>query len=126
MDWSEYPNFTKQEFDCKETGENQMLPEFLTILQAIRTEYNRPMRITSGYRSKKHSIEIRKNNPGEHTYGCAVDIAVWGIDALHLIEVALKHGIRRIGISQKEGAARFVHLGIGDKLFSFPEAIWSY
>lgn len=34
-DWSKYPNFKQSEFDCKETGENDMQPEFMDKLQAL-------------------------------------------------------------------------------------------
>lgn len=51
MDWSKYPNFSKREFDCKETGENEVQARFMDKLQALRTEYGKPMVITSGYRS---------------------------------------------------------------------------
>lgn len=60
MDWSKYPNFSKREFDCKETGENRMTVEFMDKLQELRTRYGKPMRITSGYRSPQHSIEAAK------------------------------------------------------------------
>ena len=32
-DWDKYPNFTKEEFDCQETGMNDMRDSFLSLLQ---------------------------------------------------------------------------------------------
>ena len=125
MDWSQYPNFKKEEFICKHTGKIYMHPEFMTVLQAIRTEYAKPMHITSGYRDRKHPIEAKKLTPGEHEKGCAADIKVSGEDAIKLIGIAIKHGIRRIGIQQK-GLGRYIHLGMGDQLSKFPPAIWTY
>jgi uncharacterized protein YcbK (DUF882 family) len=101
---------TKGEFDCKETGENGMQPEFMAKLQALRMEYGRPMTITSGYRSPKHSKEVKKASPGWHTKGLAVDIACHSNAAYEIVRLAMKHGFTGIGVSQRDGIARFVHL----------------
>lgn len=128
MDWSQYKNFTEEEFKCKETGECEMLPEFMSRLQHLRTLYSRPMVVTSGYRSEMHSLEIDKNKAGEHSFGCAADIQCSGANARELLEYALYVGFTRIGIHQKgPHAGRYIHLGMGDQLgFKFPEAIWTY
>lgn len=125
MNWNLYPNFRKAEFDCKFTGKNEMRPEFLEVLQKIRIEFKRPMVITSGYRDVTHPIEARKAFKGTHALGIACDIAVSGSDAVDLVAIALKHGIRRIGVSQREGKPRFIHLDIGDK-YGFNKSIWGY
>lgn len=120
--WKFYPNFKKSEFDCKETGENFMQHEFMSKLQSIREAYGKPMRITSGYRSKRHSIEAKKTHSnGEHTQGNCADIACTNSsDRFHLISLALIHGITRIGI-----AKNFIHLGIGGN--NLPQnVIWDY
>jgi zinc D-Ala-D-Ala carboxypeptidase len=120
--WGWYPNFSKHEFDCKHTGENEMQHEFMIILQAIRTEYKKSMTITSGFRSKKHPIEARKTHSnGEHTQGNCADVSCTnGQDRFILINLALKHGITRIGI-----AKNFLHLGTGG--FGLPNnVVWDY
>lgn len=125
INWADYPNFSKAEFDCKETGQNQMQKRFVDVLQAIRTEFGKPMTISSGYRDPSHSAERNKPNPGAHTFGCAADIAVSGGDAMRLIAIAYKHGIRRIGVSQK-GSGRFLHFDMAEQ-HGFPSpALWSY
>lgn len=120
--WDKYPNFSKEEFDCKHTGENNMQHEFMEKLQKIRQVYNKPMTITSGFRSKKHPIEARKTHSnGEHTQGMCADIACTNSsDRFQLISLALANGITRIGI-----AKTFIHLGIGGK--GLPNnVIWEY
>ena len=120
--WDKYPNFKKLEFDCKSTGENNMQHEFMEKLQAIRIEYGKPMSITSGFRSKKHPIEAKKTNSnGDHTQGFCADIACENsTDRFRLVQLALKHGITRIGI-----AKTFLHLGIGG--VGLPNnVIWEY
>lgn len=120
--WELYPNFTKAEFDCKHTGENNMQHEFMEKLQKIRVAYGKSMRVTSGFRSKKHPIEARKTHSnGEHTQGMCADIYCDnGADRYRLISLALDNGITRIGI-----AKNFLHLGIGGK--GLPNnVVWEY
>jgi uncharacterized protein YcbK (DUF882 family) len=125
-DWSIYPNFTKAEFDCKETGTNKMDSEFMAKLQAIRSEYGMALRITSGYRSPLHSIEKKKDSPGAHSSGRAADISINGKAAYKLLELAIKHGMTGIGIQQK-GASRFIHLDDIENGGKFPRpTIFSY
>jgi hypothetical protein len=52
--------FAREEFDCQETGENEMEDEFIHALDALRHQCGIPFRITSGYRSPRHSIEAKK------------------------------------------------------------------
>lgn len=60
--------FDISEFDCKETGENEMNALFLSMLDKLREACGFPFIITSGYRSVKHSAEINKpNGGGTHT-----------------------------------------------------------
>jgi zinc D-Ala-D-Ala carboxypeptidase len=120
--WTQYPNFSRSEFLCKHTGRDGMQHEFMQVLQAIRTEYGRPMRVTSGYRHPTHPVEARKQrSDGEHTRGMCADIAVAdGRERFELVRLALKHGITRIGI-----ARGFIHLGLGGPGLP-PNVIWEY
>jgi zinc D-Ala-D-Ala carboxypeptidase len=120
--WEQFPNFRKQEFDCRHTGKNEMKHQFMQVLQAIRKEYGRPMTVTSGYRHPTHPVEARKlRSDGEHTRGMCCDIACTsGIERFRLVELALKHGITRIGI-----AKNFIHLGLGGQGLPSP-VIWDY
>lgn len=122
-DWSVYsPFFTKAEFDCKHTGMNDMQPEFMDILYKIRQEYDKLMKVTSGYRHKTHPVEAKKTNSnGEHTQGRCADIACnTSSDRFQIVRIALKHGITRIGI-----ADNFIHLGVGGN--GLPNCvIWDY
>lgn len=122
MNWEDYPNFKKSEFDCKHTGLNEMKPEFMELLQTLRTMYGKPMIITSGYRHPTHPVESRKGHTtGEHTRGTCCDIAcTTGTDRYQIIRLALQLGFTRIGI-----AKTFIHLGIGGAGLPSP-VIWSY
>jgi zinc D-Ala-D-Ala carboxypeptidase len=123
MDWSKVPNFKAAEFNCSHCGKNEMKPDFMAKLQALRTTYGKPMRITSGYRCPQHPIEAKKAAPGAHASGCACDIGVEGVDAHALLTLALGAGFTGIGVQQK-GTGRFIHL---DTMTTGARpTIWSY
>jgi zinc D-Ala-D-Ala carboxypeptidase len=123
MDWSKVPNFKAAEFNCSHCGVNKMTPEFMAKLQALRTSYGKPMRVTSGYRCPQHPIEAKKAAPGAHASGCACDIGVEGADAHRLLTLALGAGFTGIGVQQK-GTGRFIHL---DTMTTGARpTIWSY
>jgi len=124
-DWLKYyPQFAEREFQCKHTGLCRMQEEFMDKLLAIRLEFGKSMKISSGYRHPTHPTEAKKDSStGEHTTGMCCDVAVQGGDALRLLDIALQHGITRIGIQQKS-TGRFIHLGMSTKHAN--PAIWSY
>jgi len=129
LDWSLYPNFSANEMRCKHTKELGMRPEMMQVLQDIRTSHGKPIFVSSGYRSKEHPLEQDKREPGEHTLGLAVDIICYGREALALLDLALKHDVRRIGLHQKGmiSGARYMHIGIADRFFlGFVKTIWTY
>lgn len=110
VNWDNYSNFSKYEFDCKETGKNEMEPEFLDKLQELRTLLGKPIIITSGYRAPEHSIEAVKDSPGYHTKGIAADISCWGTDAYDIARLAFQLGFTGIRFSQRKGKPWFIHL----------------
>lgn len=123
-----WKNFTREELQCKQTFECEMVPSFMDRLQALRIEYGKPMVVSSGYRSPRHSIERNKKRPGSHAMGCAVDIAVSGADALRLIELAIMKGFTGIGVKQTgPHSQRFIHLDDAAPQIWRPRPhIWSY
>ena len=110
--------FSREEFDCQETGENQMSPEFLNMLDILREEANFPFVITSGYRSPNHSIEAKKAKAGTHAQGIAADIRVnSGAERMVIIKAALVLGFTGIGVAET-----FVHLDIRKTT----PVVWTY
>lgn len=111
--------FNKSEFSNFEMMDEKLL----SMLDEMREIYGYPIKITSSYRSPEHPIEAAKKQPGEHSYGAAVDIVSdSGGKTFRLVKAAIEVGFTRIGISRKKG---FIHLGIG-----YPNApektIWTY
>ena len=113
-----YKYFDIKEFDCSETGENDMKPEFIHSLDELREQCGFPFTITSGYRSERHSIEAAKQTPGTHARGIAADIAVAnGAQRRALIKHAMELGFGGIGV-----AKTFVHVDIR----TTEPVVWAY
>ena len=75
---SNFKYFKIEDFNCQETGDNEMDIEFIKALDHLRAACGFPFVITSGFRSKKHSLERAKKAPGTHAQGIASDIRVSG------------------------------------------------
>jgi len=98
--------FKVEDFNCQETGANEMCPDFLQKLDALREVCGFPFIITSGYRSPNHSIEAKKVRPGTHSQGIAADIkVVGGAQRMAIIRNASIMGFNGIGV-----AKGFVHV----------------
>lgn len=95
--------FDIKEFDSPDLpgSGNNMDREFLKKLDTIRDECNFPLVIESGYRTKHRNKEVGGSIGSSHTRGFAADIKVAdSFQRFKLIGVAIKHGIKRIGINK--------------------------
>lgn len=100
--------FSRDEFKCSETGNNEIQDEFVHALDKLREECGFPFAITSGYRDPSHSVEAKKEKAGQHTLGIAADIAVsGGSQRFIIVSKALELGFSGIGV-----ARTFVHVDI--------------
>ena len=114
----EYKYFSIEDFNCSETGENNMSVDFIMDLDELRERCGFPFIITSGYRSVKHSREAHKPSGGTHTKGIAADIKVsGGAQRYKVIQEALMMGFTGIGV-----ANTFIHV---DERTTTP-VIWNY
>ena len=110
--------FKLSDFDCQETGNNEMSEEFLEKLDELRHKCGFPFIITSGYRDKTHSIEARKAKAGTHARGIASDIRINnGNEAYDIIKHAQSMGFNGIGVAKS-----FIHVDIRQGM----PVIWSY
>ena len=127
-------NFSVGEMKCHcGCGEDSMDMDFMDILQGIREDMNRPLKISSAVRCANHNMKVSstgKNGPHvPRTEGTkAADIIIAGADALRFIDVARKHGIGGIGISQRgPHAKRFVHIDTLSADDGHPRpTVWTY
>jgi len=114
---SDFKYFKIEDFDCQETGENEISVDFIHALDQLREACKFPFIVTSGYRSKNHSIEKRKASPGTHAQGIAADIRVsGGAQRLAIVKHALAMGMS-VGV-----AKTFVHVDIRKT----PAMCWCY
>ena len=98
--------FSRNEFKCSETGNNEIQDEFVHALDKLREECGFPFAITSGYRDPSHSVEAKKEKAGQDTLAIAADIAVsGGAQRIMIVSKALELGFSGIGV-----AKTFVHV----------------
>ena len=110
--------FTKEEFACSHTGNNEFEDKFIEMLDILRENCGFPFVITSGYRDPSHPDEVSKEQPGTHSRGIAADIYVSdGAQRRSIIENAIDIGFGGIGVTKG-----FVHVDIRDTT----PVIWTY
>ena len=78
-------NFTVAEFASKDGSRvviiNHMLPEYL---QKARDHFDRPLIITSGYRTTAHNVKVGGVSNSNHVFGNAADVYIPGVSVLDL------------------------------------------
>lgn len=103
-------NFYLDEFACKcgrpECDAVPPTPELIRLTQAIRDELGTPFSPTSACRCPLWNAKVGGAKKSKHVTGEAVDIPAYGGDMRFLIiEAAIKHGAKGIGIGKT-----FVHV----------------
>lgn len=119
--------FNYSEFDSPDelgSGKN-ISPEILEMLDLAREKYDKPIKITSGYRTKAYNEGLKKRGykaspNSSHLKGLAVDIHCNNSKArFELVDILLDVGFNRLGI-----ANTFIHADIDkDKPQNL---IWTY
>ena len=73
-------NFQVKEFACKDGSDPVFIStELVELLQKIRDHFERPVTITSGFRTAKHNKAEKGAKYSQHLYGTAADIKVAGV-----------------------------------------------
>lgn len=71
------PGFKVREFRCRDGSDVVMIDQTLVVLlQAIREHFNKPITITSGYRTAAHNKSVGGAKSSQHLLGKAADIQV--------------------------------------------------
>lgn len=109
-EWN-WVNFSPSEMRCRKTGRLAISPEFMDIVQDIRSITGIPMAVTSGYRSPEHNAASShtKRLDGPHPDAQAIDIAASRTDAFEIQKAAMMKGFKGIGLKQ-HGDRRYLHL----------------
>lgn len=110
-------NFKVKEFACKD-GSNAIFvdDELVRVLQDIRDHFNRPVTITSAYRTVTHNKKVGGSPKSQHLYGTAADIQVKDTPPEFVAQYAetLLAGTGGIGIYPKKAgrAHGWVHVDV--------------
>lgn len=114
-DWKSIKYFKPADADCScdvcsaaGIGRHNVSIFVMQGLDNMREEYGSPIYQTSIWRCAHHWAEKKKKRPGSHNRGMSGDTRCHGSEAFDLQYLAIKHGFRRIGVSQK-GDGRFIH-----------------
>ena len=71
------PGFTVREFRCRDGSDSIMIDDALVVLlQCIREHFQKPVTITSGYRTSTHNAAVGGSKSSQHLLGKAADIQV--------------------------------------------------
>lgn len=118
-------NFSPAEMACRKTGRVFIVPEFMDLLQKLRTKLGFALPVNSGYRTWEHDKAIR--GAGIHPLGVAADINVWGEKAYHVMRLAPAFGFTGIGVrAHGPYRSRFLHLDAVDDETHPRPCVWSY
>lgn len=110
-------NFRVREFRCKD-GSNTIFidSDLVELLQHIRDHFNRPVVITSAYRTVTHNKAVGGSPKSQHLYGMAADIQVADTLPEFVAQYAetLLPGTGGIGVyPKKKGRAKgWVHVDV--------------
>ena len=114
--------FTYEEFDSPDiqgSGQN-MCDTLIQMLDEVREEYGKPIRITSGYRTEAWNEKVNGVSDSAHLKGFAADLAVKNSrERFELLFLLIKYNFNRIGI-----ANTFIHVDIDDS--KDPDVVWIY
>lgn len=115
--------FKYSEFDSPDepgSGEKYMSDKFIMMLDLVRKDFGRPMKINSGYRTEAHNKKVGGVADSPHLSGVAADIKVNNSrERYDLIMSLLKYKFHRIGIGNT-----FIHVDIDET--KDPDVIWLY
>lgn len=78
------PHFRLVEFRCRGSECAGLFPEYISpalviLLEKLRSRFNAPLRIQSGFRCKAHNKEVGGSANSRHMHGDGADIRIHGI-----------------------------------------------
>lgn len=92
--------FKPEEFASKGNGRINIKSDLVNRLDAVRTEFGQPIKITSGYRDPAHNRRVRGSKNSQHMHGTAVDINMAGMNTktrYRLMVLLVQNGFTSFG-----------------------------
>ena len=105
-----WPSFSPREIACKGTGSIRVNEEALNKLQALRNLLNKPLILTSAYRSPEHNKKVGGAKNSRHMQGDAFDVRMDNHDPHEFERAARAVGFTGFGYYPKSG---FMHIDTG-------------
>lgn len=82
-------NFQVKEFACHDGSDIIKIDtELVSLLQNIRTHFNKPLTLNSAYRTPTHNRRVGGVSNSQHVYGTAADIVVSGVNPSEVAKYA--------------------------------------
>lgn len=92
-------HFKVREFGCKDGSDPVFIDsELVELLEKIRVHFDKPLTITSGFRTANHNKAVGGATYSQHCYGKAADIRVTGISPENVAAYAETLLVNRGGI----------------------------
>lgn len=88
------PHFYEHEFACKccgQTGDKKQLQILVARLEMLRSKFNKPIKVISGYRCPSHNTSVKGAKRSQHMLSQAADIVIKDVDPKRVGKLA--HGI---------------------------------
>lgn len=111
-------HFKAEELQCKGTGQVKPNTELLAVLELIRQVFDKPVIITSGYRSPEHNKKVGGAPNSKHIQGIAADIVVKGVEPSSVYDLLDKTfpNYYGLGLYERDYTTGWVHVDVrGDK-----------
>jgi len=103
-------NFNREEFKCNCGCEPIAVDaELVKVLQSIRDQFNKSIKITSSYRCKAYNEHIGGAEKSKHVLGIAADIQVSGLDARYIAKYLDEKYPHKYGVGSYE---TFTHIDV--------------
>lgn len=81
-------NFKVREFACKDGSDKLWIDcELVTLLQCVRNTFDKPVIITSAYRTETHNKKVGGAKNSQHLSGKAVDFYIKGVSLAKIKDV---------------------------------------
>lgn len=93
------------------------LSRLCQLLEQVRELFNKPMTITSGYRSKQVNDAVGSKDTSQHRIGCAADFKILGYTNRHIVEKCINANLPydQIILEFDDGnGCGWVHISVSD------------
>ena len=104
-------HFSKYEFKCRDGSEHPIDCGLLAMLEAIRCHFDKPVNITSGYRSPNYNAAVGGALNSQHLYGTAADFQVSGVPIEQVHDWAdAMFPVSGLGLYKRSGTWGWIHI----------------